>query len=113
MESRREDLIPGEYVLNGFSDIGIDPDIRRYIGTSVTLIKKCKSGLYYIGTSDGKFFSVPKGNLETPEQYSERCSMNPVDLSGWTVEAAENLQTQHSLDLGKDLTAALIANICK
>lgn len=113
MGTRRHDLTPGEYVLNGFSDIGIDPDIRRYINRVVRVEKKCKSGLYYIKTTDGKFFSVSKGNLETPTEYFDRCSAPPVDLSGWTVEATQDLQAQHGLDLGEQITKALIANICK
>ena len=108
-----QDLIPGEYILNGMNDIGIDPDIRRYINNVVRVEKKCKSGLYSIRTIDGKHFSVPKGNLETSTEYFDRRSTKPAPLVGWTVEPAKDLQATYGLDLGEKLTQALIANICK
>lgn len=96
-------------VLNGSGDLGIDAEIRWYIDERVTLIKICKSGLYQIKTQDGKLFSVPKRNLETLKEYFMRLAspLRYVDLSGWTIEPAQDLMPQYGLDLEKELIAAL------
>jgi hypothetical protein len=50
--------------LNGLYDLGLEAQIRPYIGTVVEIVKQTKAGLYQIKTHDGKLFSVPKRNLD-------------------------------------------------
>lgn len=56
-------------ILNGFRDLGIDPDISPHIGNECVVIKTCKSGLVQIKMryNEKVVFSVPKHNL-TPIQ---------------------------------------------
>lgn len=49
--------------VNGFRDLGIDPSMRRIIGSDGTLIKKCKSGLLQVECG-GKLYSVPPINVD-------------------------------------------------
>lgn len=110
MATRREDLIPGEYFLNGSGDLAFEFDIRPYINTYVQVLKKCRSGLYYVHTPDGKFFSVAKHNLDTREEREAYLTAPrvPFDPSLWTVEPTVHLQAQHGLDLESEIVAQLI-----
>lgn len=112
------DLTPGRYILNGSGDLGIEGRIRRYFGKEVDVIKKCKSGLYYIFTENDGYWSVPKHNLEVPEEYHARIeryrNRTPEDIereriamSKWKVEAAQDLQAMHGLDLEREITKLL------
>ncbi len=66
------DLLPGTYILNGSGDLLMhDGALRTYLNKSVECIKKCKSGLYYIKTHDGKYFTVYKRNLNTDEELNK------------------------------------------
>lgn len=58
--------------LNGNGDLGIDPEIRPYIDQVVDIVKRCKSGLYQIRTSDLRLFSVPKSNLFWKVTYNDQ-----------------------------------------
>lgn len=51
-------------ILNGSGDLGIDGQIRPFIGQYVQFQKVCKSGLHQIRTETGELFSVPKRNLD-------------------------------------------------
>jgi hypothetical protein len=58
-----ESSIGKAVIVNGFRDIGIDPNIRRIIGKEGTLIKRCKSGLLQI-ECEGKLFALPPINVD-------------------------------------------------
>lgn len=106
------DLTPGKYFLSGRGDLGIDPEIRPYLRKEVEVLKKCKSGLYFIKTNDGKLFSVPKSNLETAEQIKERLNRPPPDFSDWTIEETVELEAQIGLDLEQELVN-ILAEDCR
>jgi len=58
-----KDAIGKTVTVNGFRDLGIDPDMRRIIGQECVVVKQCKSGLVQI--KHGKsFYSVPLINLD-------------------------------------------------
>jgi hypothetical protein len=50
-------------VVNGFRDIGMDPDMRRIIDKDSKLIKRCKSGMLQI-ECEGKLYSLPPINVD-------------------------------------------------
>jgi hypothetical protein len=55
---------PGDVVeINGAGDLMFDRSFGKHIGESVTVIKRCKSGLYQVQTSDGPK-SFAKRNLD-------------------------------------------------
>lgn len=56
--------IDKKVMLNGRRDLGIDPDLKKIIGTEVTIIKQCKNGLIQI-ESNGDLYSVPLHNLDS------------------------------------------------
>lgn len=58
-----ENSIGKVVVINGFRDIGIDPEVRRIIGKEGKLIKRCKSGMLQI-ECEGKFVSLPPINVD-------------------------------------------------
>ena len=58
-----KDSIGKTAIVNGFRDLGIDPDMRKIIGEEVTIIKQCKSGLVQI-EREGKFYSIRMTNLD-------------------------------------------------
>lgn len=61
-----KDAIGKTAIVNGFRDLGFDPDMRKIIGEEVILIKQCKSGLVQI--KHGKnLYSVPPINLDLKE----------------------------------------------
>ena len=51
------------YILHGNGDLGCNRELRKYIGTLVSVVQKNKSGTYQVRTDDGKLISVPKRNL--------------------------------------------------
>jgi hypothetical protein len=67
-----EDLLAGSTnlagkvaTLNGHGDLMVEKlTYGPYIGTLVNVVKRCKSGLWYVETHDGKFLSVPQRNLD-------------------------------------------------
>ena len=112
------DLTPGTYILNGMGDLAMEHGIRKHIRTEVEVIKKTKSGLYYIRTSDGKFFSVPKFNLDTAEEVAERMARPPMTpeqcqawAKQWRIEPTEDLKPTHGLDVEDEMTKRLISEI--
>ncbi len=112
---RAADLKPGIYILNGFGDLGIHGELRKYFGKEVEVIKKCKSGLYYVRTEHDGYWSIAKSNLETPEQYAERLARPcvPFDPTKWKVEAAQDIEAHHGLDLEREIAKALYKEILK
>jgi hypothetical protein len=58
-----ENSIGKTVVVNGFRDIGIDPEIRCIIGKEGKLIKRCKSGKLLIEI-EGRPFSLPPINVD-------------------------------------------------
>lgn len=119
MSQSREDIVPGMYWLNGSRDIAFEWPMGRYIGEPIEVLKKCKSGLYYIKTEDGKLWTVSKGNIDTAEAHQAREDRRNGKApkltldSGWTVEATVDLPGQYGLDFAAVTAADLMDDILK
>ena len=61
-----KDALGKTAIVNGFRDLGIDPDMRKIIGEEVIIIKHCKSGLVQIKRGKS-LYSVPPINLDLKE----------------------------------------------
>ena len=60
-----KEIIDGMTVLvNSSGDFMFDGEAKRFfIGKQVTVIKKCKSGLYLVENSEGRQMAIAKFNL--------------------------------------------------
>lgn len=66
LPSGQKTLNAGEhFTINPYRDLGIDPNIRPFIGEECVVIKTCKSGLIQVKMCENEkiVFSVPKYNL--------------------------------------------------
>ena len=64
---RSLDPIVGQYaIVNGIGDLAMDGDKRAFIGETVFVERKTKSGMYVVMKHDGVKCVLPKRNLDMP-----------------------------------------------
>lgn len=102
---------PGDRVkINNGGDLAFEGDKRPYIGKEGIVEKITRGGLYYVYFEfNNRREAFAPYNVD-PANY---CPMppQPFDPTLWTVEATQDIQAQHGIDLEREMLERLMKEI--